>query len=298
MTRRSLPFVLLAVCTAGVAVAQESGIGPAPVARPLEGQAALEPIVPPAAIGPAGQAAPLEGFENLPTEEELRAEELRQREASRPPPLKPRAVPQRVEVLAPGRMLILPRETPVQGGTVSGQMFSDDTETLQPLPPPLMTLEPLIGQMNMQAEAMERVVADMEARMDAMEASPTQVVAPPPSPTEVVSEKPKPLPKALTLPYVADVAGLGPSNGKKLSAWLEKIGEGRKVKIRLTAHVLEPTADGLGEDPAKLGERRAAAVKAAIAKSGVALAGPVAVVVLRLKAGETSGQRIVAKVSQ
>lgn len=303
MTRHALPLLMLLPCLwVGVAVAQEDSVGPAPVIEPLKGEEALEPLIPPVSIGPSEKVSGVVALEALPTEEDVRAQELREIEARRPPPLKPRAVPQRVDVLAPGRMIVVPRESPVQGGTVSGQMFADETETLQPVETPPTMLEPLIGQMTLQAEAMERMVAGMEARMDAMnipdEPSPTVLV----TPTEVVSAtvapKPAPLPGALTLPFMADVTGLGPANSKKLAAWLEKIGKGRPVKMRITAHALEPNADGLGEDPAALAERRAAAVKAAVGKAGVETVGKVGVVVLRLKPGEGGGQRVVVKVTE
>lgn len=305
MTMR-LPLLMLCLFVgASVAVAQEEGaaIGPAPVIEPLRGEEAIAPVVVSASIGPSEKVAPLEALDALPTEEQVREQELKEIEARRPTPLKPRAIPQRVDVLAPGRMIIVPRESPVEGGTVSGQMFADETETLQPTPTPPTMLEPLIGQMSLQAEAMERMIAGMEGRLDelgiaadpsATEVSATMVV----TPTEVIAAKPEKLPGALTLPFVADVTGLGPSNSKKLAVWLEKIGKGRPVKMRITAHALEPNADGLGEDPATLAETRAAAVKAAVAKAGVTLSGKVGVVVLRLKPGEAGGQRLVVKVTE
>lgn len=300
--------MLFALGWAGFAVADDSArVGPAPVAAPLRGDSALEPILPPPPIGPVNTVSAVGALEPLPTEAQLREQALREAEARRPPPLKPRAVPQRVETLAPGRMLILPRETPLEGGTVSGGMFSDDTETLAPVATPPLMLEPLIGQMNAQAEAMERVVADMEARMDAMDAaaSPTAVgpvevgAAEAVSAVEVVeAPKPAPLPKPLVLPFVADVAGLGPANTRKLNAWLETIGPGRKVSLRITAHVLAPQQDGLGEDPAKLAERRAAAVRGIIGKAGLALSGRVPVVVVRVESGKTGGQRLVVSAAE
>lgn len=303
MTSRLLPlFLLFALVGAGFAFAQEEGgVGPAPVAEPLKGDEALVPLVAPAAPGPVEKVSTVEPLGALPTEEQVRQQALDEAEARRPPPLKPRTVPQRVDVLAPGRMLILPRESPVEGGTVSGQMFSDDTETVQPVATPPLMLEPLIGQMNTQAEALERVVADMEARMDAMEtASPTDMVSQSAvvTPTEAVVPKPEKLPGALSLPFMADMTGLGPANAKKLEAWLEKVGSNRKVKVRITAHALEPSSDGLGEDPAKLAERRAAAVKAAVAKAGLQVSGRIPVVVLRLKPGATGGQRLVVSASE
>jgi outer membrane protein OmpA-like peptidoglycan-associated protein len=297
--------IVFATLGVGTAMAQEVGAvaGPAPVIEALKGDEPLEPVVVSVSTGPSGKVSGVEAMERLPTEEELQAEAMREAEARRPPPLKPRHVPQRVDVLSPGRMIVVPRERPVEGGTLSGQMFNDDVETLQPVATPAMMLEPLIGQMNLQAEAMERVMAGMEARLDAIgpsastsetAVSTTEVV----TPTEVIVAKPEPLPKALTLPFVGDVTGLGPANSKKLAVWLEKIGPARTVKMRITAHVLEPNADGLGEDPAKLAQARAAAVKAAVAKAGVQASGKVAVVVLRIKAGEVGGQRLVVKVTE
>lgn len=248
---RLASYVLLLAAAAALPHAQQ--VGPAPVARPLAAEAPLPPE-PPTMAAPAASISPTEALPALPTEAQLRAEAERAHQASRPPPLAPVQIPQRVEPLGQGRFLILPREAPLQtDGSLSGAMFRDETETMRPVAPvdgAAPSLDDMRDDMNAVKEefrAINRDVAAMAAKL-ATPASPTapsvtapSAAAPAVSPPSAPAPPPAALPKPLTLAYQAD-AMAAPSTVK---TWAGKYAAQSPLNLQVITATAAPPGEGV-----------------------------------------------------
>jgi hypothetical protein len=246
--------------------------GPAPVVRRTEGQSALAPMpasaTPTAVMGgeassPAAAVPAGEALSPLPTEDELRIEAYRKREAARPPPLKPVARPQQVQSLGNGRFLILPEKPLASGGTVSGAMFSDDTllavSETRPIAP--------------------TALAPVSATLAASSTAPSPSVA-------RLPPLPKP-PPPLVVYYSADNTHTGAAGAKAIAAWAAKLDSRMVYVMKVTGHTVTPP---IGLSAARLTEARWNAVANLLQDKGVNLAPP-SLQSLKVKGGGGKGRK-------
>ncbi|MFZ2587246.1 MAG: hypothetical protein WAZ18_03900 [Alphaproteobacteria bacterium] len=270
-------ILLTALLCPLMAWAENDGVGPAAVTRPLEGEVALLPLPPETTtLGPAATVSQEQPLSNLPTEAQLEAAARAEAEAKRPPPLKPVNIPQQVHKVGEGHYVFTPQESPLQtNGTLNGRMFHDETETLAPVAEPVATQpEPTFRDdlntvrdelQNLQTD-LETVAARLRGTSPTQVASPTTVAAPTqPSPTTppqpMVAQPPT---KPLNLAYTSDA--VEPDSWKPLKAWAAQAANAGPLKLQILSRTVTPP---LGTTADELATARWHNVKSRLAKAGV-----------------------------
>lgn len=278
--------------------------GVAPVTRPLD----EEGLVPLAKVmgvsittGPVSVEEPVKPVPALPTEAQVKAAEVKAVEDARPKPLVKKPVQQVIKIKSPDTFVLEPEEPPmVTPGTVSGRMFTDETETLKPIATPDTVWSETVGPDLSQPEPTppQTISLNPSPTDTAAQISPTDTQIPQTA-TPITAESPKQQPESpkitdippASIGFQADSAQLPSGSIAKIRRFAEGL---KSIENPQVSVMLYTAAPPIGATAAEIGMARWAAVRPYFRQSGPKLPNT-SIHIKHIKA-KPNKQRLVLKV--